>query len=56
MVSGRPSLLDRASTKLNSILATHYPTHIPAAIDEAIRQKFPVRLPLDAMRPKPGMR
>ena len=53
---GRPSLLDRATKKLNGILATHYPTHIPAAIDEAIRQKFPVRLPLDAMRPKPGLR
>jgi trimethylamine:corrinoid methyltransferase-like protein len=49
-------LLDRASTKLNSILASHYPTHIPAAIDEAIRQQFPVRLPVEGMRPKPVVR
>jgi trimethylamine--corrinoid protein Co-methyltransferase len=53
---GRPTLLDRASTKLNSILASHYPTHIPAAIDEAIRQQFPVRLPVEGMRPKPVVR
>ena len=49
---GRPDLVDRASNKLQNILATHFPTHIPAAIDEAIRAKFPVRLPREAMRPR----
>jgi trimethylamine--corrinoid protein Co-methyltransferase len=49
---GRPGLVDRASNKLENILATHFPTHIPAAIDEAIRAKFPVRLPREAMRPR----
>lgn len=48
---GRPSLMDRASTKLQAILASHYPSHIPSAIDEQIRQKFPVRLAREAMRP-----
>jgi trimethylamine--corrinoid protein Co-methyltransferase len=47
---GRPSLYDRASAKLQTILANHYPSHIPTAIDEAIRQRFPVRLPREAMR------
>ncbi len=47
---GRPTQIDRASKKLATILASHYPTHIPAAIDEAIRQRFPVRLAPAAMR------
>ena len=46
---GRPTQIDRASKKLATILASHYPTHIPAAIDEAIRQRFPVRLAPAAM-------
>ena len=49
--AGKPSMVDRASSKLEAILATHYPTHIPTAIDEAIRAKFPVRLAREAMRP-----
>jgi trimethylamine--corrinoid protein Co-methyltransferase len=48
---GRPSLIDRAATKLETILATHYPVHIPQHIDDAIRAQFPVRLPREAMRP-----
>jgi trimethylamine--corrinoid protein Co-methyltransferase len=47
---GRPSLVDRASTKLETILASHYPTHIPKDIDDAIRAQFPVRLPREVMR------
>jgi trimethylamine--corrinoid protein Co-methyltransferase len=48
---GRPSLMDRASTKLQAILQGHYPSHIPGSIDDAIRQQFPVRLSRDVMRP-----
>ncbi len=48
---GRPTLLERASSKLGAILASHYPAHIPSSIDDAIRQQFPVRLPRAAMRP-----
>jgi trimethylamine--corrinoid protein Co-methyltransferase len=47
---GRPSLIDRAATKLETILATHYPSHIPQEVDDAIRAQFPVRLPREAMR------
>jgi len=46
---GRPSLVDRASVKLEEILSTHYPSHIPQAVDDAIRAQFPVRLPREAM-------
>lgn len=46
---GRPSAMDTASRKLNAILETHYPRHISAAMDDAIRAKFPVRLGREAM-------
>jgi len=47
---GKLSIIDRASNKLESILKSHYPSHIPQAIDDAIRAQFPVRLPREAMR------
>ena len=48
---GRPDLVERAAGKLRAILASHFPSHIPADVDDAIRQQFPVRLPREAMRP-----
>jgi hypothetical protein len=35
---------------LKSLLVKHYPSHIPTAIDDAIQQKFPVRLAGEEMR------
>jgi trimethylamine--corrinoid protein Co-methyltransferase len=49
---GRPTVVDRASQKLNSILEKHYPTHISDEVDARIREKLPIRLPREAMRPK----
>jgi trimethylamine--corrinoid protein Co-methyltransferase len=49
---GRPTVVDRASRKLESILAGHYPTHISDSVDAAIREKLPIRLPREAMRPR----
>ncbi|HTB27815.1 MAG TPA: trimethylamine methyltransferase family protein [Steroidobacteraceae bacterium] len=49
---GRPTVVDRASRKLESILASHYPTHLSDSVDAAIREKLPIRLPRDAMRPR----
>jgi len=49
---GRPTVVERAARKLESILASHYPTHIPDAVDAAIREKLPIRLPREAMRPR----
>ena len=38
--SGRPTILDRAINKTKTIMATHYPRHVPdAALDDAIRAK-----------------
>jgi trimethylamine--corrinoid protein Co-methyltransferase len=51
---GRTSIVDRAERKLSKILAHHYPAHIPTALDDAIRARFPVRLPREVMRPAPG--
>ncbi|MBI2718082.1 MAG: trimethylamine methyltransferase family protein [Rhizobiales bacterium] len=47
---GRPTALDKAAAKLKAILASHYPDHIPPHINQAIRDRFPVRLPREAMR------
>ena len=49
---GRPSVVDHASRKLASILASHYPTHIPESVDAAIRERLPIRLARAAMRPE----
>ena len=42
---GALDIEQRAALKVKEILATHYPSHVPASIDEAIRAKFPVKLP-----------
>jgi trimethylamine--corrinoid protein Co-methyltransferase len=49
---GRPTVLDRAMKRKTDTLASHFPAHVPTAIDDAIRAKMPVRLPRDAMRPR----
>ena len=41
----------RAASKVREILATHFPDHIPEAVDAGIRERYPVRLPRAAMRP-----
>ena len=37
--------------KLAAILASHYPAHIPDSVDAAIRERLPIRLAREAMRP-----
>jgi trimethylamine---corrinoid protein Co-methyltransferase len=49
---GRPSVVDHAARKLASILASHYPTHIPESVDAVIRERLPIRLARAAMRPE----
>jgi len=48
---GRPTVVERASRKLEAILSSHFPTHISDSVDAAIRAKLPIRLPREAMRP-----
>ena len=40
---GRPKVLDRARDKVRDVLANHYPTHIPEAVDAKIRSELPIR-------------
>ena len=42
-------LIDTAKRKTADILATHFPRHIPKDVDDAIRARYPVRLPRSAM-------
>jgi len=48
---GRPKIIDRAVAKVQDVLATHYPRHIPDGIDDLIRAELPIRLQRGQMRP-----
>ncbi len=50
---GATSSLERAIEQVDHTLASHYPAYIPAGIDKRIREKFPVRLAPERMRPNP---
>ncbi len=43
--------LDRAKKYVDQTLSAHYPSYIPEDVDRRIREKFPVRLPRENMRP-----
>jgi trimethylamine--corrinoid protein Co-methyltransferase len=47
----RADVLDHARKRLRSILASHYPSYLPAALDRQLRERFPIRLPAASMRP-----
>ena len=48
---GAQDVAARAAARVREILAGHHPSHVPEAVDEEIRRKFPVRLPRAAMSP-----
>ena len=41
----RETALDRARKRVAAILADHHPLHVPRAVDDEIRRRFPVHLP-----------
>ena len=49
---GSTNIVDKAIKQVKTILDRNYPRHVPEAVDDAIRAKFPVRLPREQMRPK----
>jgi trimethylamine--corrinoid protein Co-methyltransferase len=51
---GSKDMLTRASERVESILADHYPNYIEPAIDAAIRERFPIQLTPQAMQPGNG--
>jgi trimethylamine--corrinoid protein Co-methyltransferase len=48
---GRPAVLDRAAAKVREVLGSHFPGHVPDAIDDLIRAELPIRLDRSRMRP-----
>jgi trimethylamine--corrinoid protein Co-methyltransferase len=47
--AGKPVLLETARKRVDSILTAHYPKHVSAEIDTAIRQCFDIKLPAARM-------
>ena len=47
---GATDITERAAKKVADILSTHYPEHVPEAVDAQLRERFPVKLPRSAMR------
>jgi trimethylamine--corrinoid protein Co-methyltransferase len=48
---GATTMLERAQARAREILAGHYPDHLDPKLDAAIRDRFPIKLPQEAMRP-----
>ncbi|MEM7207482.1 MAG: trimethylamine methyltransferase family protein [Pseudomonadota bacterium] len=48
---GSTDMLERAKDRVKSILENHYPNHISKELDDAIREKFDVKLPREIMQP-----
>jgi trimethylamine--corrinoid protein Co-methyltransferase len=47
---GRTDVVERARARLGELLRHGFPDHIPEPVDAAIRERFPIRLPREAMR------
>ena len=45
-------MIDKARARTREILGTHFPDHIDAALDARLRERFPIMLPRENMRPK----
>ena len=48
---GSRDMLERAHETARDILSTYYPDHLGKKTDDAIRGRFPILLPRDAMKP-----
>jgi trimethylamine---corrinoid protein Co-methyltransferase len=54
---GRPDILSGAVARKREILETHFPRHIPRALDERLRARFErIRLPREALDPPRSVR
>ena len=51
---GGREIRDRARERAREILSAHYPEYIDAKTDAKIRERFPIRLAREAMRPNCG--
>lgn len=48
---GSTDLFERSRAVTDEILGSHFPNYFGAALDAKIREEFPIRLPVSAMRP-----
>jgi trimethylamine--corrinoid protein Co-methyltransferase len=48
--AGSPSIYAQAHERVQAMLRAHYPSYIPPAVDQQIRQHFDIRLRPEAMR------
>jgi trimethylamine--corrinoid protein Co-methyltransferase len=48
---GRTDIVDKAIVKVREILGSHFPAHVPEAVDAEIRRQLPIRLARERMRP-----
>lgn len=51
---GKPVLIEKARHRVDEVLQSHFPSHISAEVDAAIRAKFNVELPLGSMNKTAG--
>jgi trimethylamine--corrinoid protein Co-methyltransferase len=52
--TGGSDIRDRARERTRELLSAHYPDYIEPQIDQKVRERFPIRLPREAMRPDNG--
>lgn len=50
LANGAPTINSAARLTAETTLATHFPSYIPAAIDQELRARFDIRLPEERMR------
>ena len=48
--AGALSVSDRAHAYVIETLASHFPGHVPPGVDDLIRERFPIRLPVESVR------
>ena len=51
---GAPEIIATARREVARILATHYPDHLDPARDASVRERFPIRLAAEQLRPGNG--
>ncbi len=49
--NGKPDLIENAIGRKNALLDEHFPAHISDEVDRAIRARFDIHMPREAMRP-----
>ncbi len=51
---GAMDIRERAAQRVSALLSSHYPEYIDPKVDEALRKRYPILLPRDAMAPDCG--